>query len=337
MADSMREVNESVLRSPEMHTLQALTAMPAGGTASEIEEYISGVVSEGIGAGVQFVSPDADAVLEAGTTQSGPVQSGSSIRARVFVPFHEFGFLIATRRTGAAFSETDEQFLQVCATQTALALERRMLREEIAATAILEERARLAREIHDGIAQHLAFLKMRVAWLQRSGHVPSGRDLADIEGVLETALAEARYAITTLRADPRGSSLAQALTRYAHEFAQIAGIEVAVEVASDCPEPGAKSRVELLRIVQEALNNVRRHAKATLIALQMRSQAGGLQVDVVDNGVGFPVVDGEPGHFGVQIMRERAEAVGGTLTLDSSEGGTRVAVWVPATDQSDET
>lgn len=240
------------------------------------------------------------------------------------------GVLMVTRSRALPYSPTDTEVFGALSSQTALLIERSLLYEEVAAGAVLEERSRLAREIHDGLAQHLAFLKMRVAWLQRSEASVEMKQLHDIEGVLATALAEARQAISTLRADSGATTTAEALTQYVEEFGRISSLDVSFECDKRLPEVGPKVRVELLRIVQESLNNVRKHAGATNVKVRLTSTPRHFVIRIEDNGKGFDPARTPEGHFGVAIMRERAESVGGTFKVWSHAGkGTRVEVSVP--------
>lgn len=245
------------------------------------------------------------------------------------------GILMVTRTRAFPYSYADTEVFRALSSQTALLIERSLLYEEVAAGAVLEERSRLAREIHDGLAQHLAFLKMRVAFLQRSSASVEIKQLHDIEGVLATALAEARQAISTLRSDTGATTTAEALTEYIHEFGRISSLEVELDPDEHLPEVGPKVRVELLRIVQESLNNVRKHAGATAVKVRLTSADGRFIICITDNGKGFDPGRTPEGHFGVAIMRERAESVGGTFTVSSvpGEGSTvEVSVPVPAVD-----
>jgi two-component system nitrate/nitrite sensor histidine kinase NarX len=245
--------------------------------------------------------------------------------------------LTVARDGGDEFSTHDIRLIRSFGAQASILLERSLLYEEIEAGAILQERSRLAREIHDGLAQHLAFLKMRVSWLKRSPTSVDAQQLEDVEGVLETALIEARHAITTLRAEPQGTTTVEAIAAYAEEFGQVSGLEVQVTRAGMVPEVGPKTRVELLRIVQEALNNVRKHASASEIDIEVGPWESGVQVTVRDDGVGFEVDAEVRGHFGLQIMRERAESVGGRLEVDSAvRSGTAVTIWMPGHDSEPE-
>jgi two-component system nitrate/nitrite sensor histidine kinase NarX len=244
------------------------------------------------------------------------------------------GSLAVSRPHGSPFSAADASMLRALSAQTALLLERSLLYEEVAAGAILEERSRLAREIHDGLAQHLAFLKMHVAWLQRSTGRVESQQLNSIENVLATALTEARQAITTLRVDAKATTTAEAIASYLEEFGRISDLKLFVRQDDHLPEVGPKARVELLRIVQESLNNVRKHAGATDVSVLMTTAGGRFTICVSDNGKGFDTAGNREGHFGVAIMRERAESVGGKLVVKSGSGrGTTVEVSVPVPPQ----
>jgi two-component system nitrate/nitrite sensor histidine kinase NarX len=246
------------------------------------------------------------------------------------------GVLMVTRSRALPYSPTDAEVFGALSSQAALLIERSLLYEEVAAGAVLEERSRLAREIHDGLAQHLAFLKMRVAWLQRSEASVEMKQLHDIEGVLATALAEARQAISTLRADSGATTTAEALMQYVEEFGRVSSLEVELHPDEHLPEVGPKVRVELLRIVQESLNNVRKHAGATKVKVQLTSTPGHLVIRIEDNGKGFDPGRTPEGHFGVAIMRERAESVGGTFKVSSNAGkGTHVEVSAPVPNVDD--
>lgn len=239
------------------------------------------------------------------------------------------GSLIAVRERGSIFTGYDIRLIRAFGAHASVLVERSLLYEEAAAGAVLRERSRLAREIHDGLAQHLAFLKMRVAWMKRGVRVVPVEDLLDIENVLETALVEARHAITTLRAQPEGTTMVEAIRSYAEEFGQVAGLRVEVMITG-VPEVRPQARVEVLRIVQEALNNVRKHARATTVIVVVESLHDRVSVSVCDNGVGFPVDQRVEGHYGLEIMRERAESMGGTLLVQSTPGeGTEVRISVP--------
>ena len=343
----------------ELSALHALTVAPSIDNVSAVVHHVERVASETLQADVRILmrdradtgdspvsllSAEADGAL-APTSSEGDTQSadGESTASMVLLgvplrtPQRRLGLLLASRQSGDEFSTYDVRLLRAYGAQASILLERSLLYEEVAAGAILQERSRLAREIHDGLAQHLAFLKMRVAWLRRAPSSVSARQLQEVEAVLETALIEARHAITTLRSELQSASCAEAIARYAEEFGQVSGLQVMVTGDEHVPEVGPKTRVELLRVVQEALNNVRKHAHANNIWIELKADQRGIEVMIRDDGTGFSSLQSEQGHFGLEIMRERAESVGGQLLLASTpNSGTEVRVWVPSRDMASE-
>lgn len=207
-------------------------------------------------------------------------------------------------------------------------LELQRLRDAELAEATHEERARLAREIHDGLAQDLWYAKLKQARLAGMEPMPAeARALVDeVANAIDSSLAEARQAVMALRPTESGP-FAQVLTRYVEDFGDRFGIAVDCEVGVDIDVGSPRAQAELLRIVQEALNNVRRHADATLVRVEASHEDGELRIRVADNGRGFdPSILGRSG-YGLRSMAERAEMVGGELTVDTRpQDGTRVEV-----------
>jgi signal transduction histidine kinase len=193
------------------------------------------------------------------------------------------------------------------------------------AGAIVEERRRIARDLHDGLAQELAYIKMetaRMAVLQ-----PGGR-AAQIATAAERALEESRGAITALR-DAGTASFADELSDVAEGLASRAGARVKLRVERDL-DVESEQREALLRIAREAITNGVRHGRATELALEL-SHGDGLRMAVRDNGAGFaPGRARRRGSFGLTSMTERAQALGGDLTVQSRPGtGTFVEVNFP--------
>lgn len=200
------------------------------------------------------------------------------------------------------------------------------------ARATAEERARLAREIHDGMSQELWYAKLKQGrLLGLPGVAGDARELAEeVAGAIESALAEARQSIMALR-PTEGRSFTEAVERYVADFSDRFGI--ATEVSCDAAAEGlaARPQAELLRIMHEALSNVRKHADATLVRVDVAPTDDGLRMTVTDNGRGFAPDAPGPSSYGLSSMRERAEIIGGRLSLDSRpQDGTRVIVNLPA-------
>jgi signal transduction histidine kinase len=205
------------------------------------------------------------------------------------------------------------------------------LRDAEVARATAEERARLAREIHDGMSQELWYAKLKQGRLLALPAVEGdARGLAEeVASAIESALAEARQAILALR-PTEGSSFTEAIGRYVADFSDRFGIpaESRCDPAAEGLSPRAQA--ELLRIVHEALANVRKHADATLVRVEVAASNDELRLSVTDNGRGFSIVAPGGSGYGLSTMRQRAAIIGGTLSIDSRpQDGTRVVVDVP--------
>ena len=205
-----------------------------------------------------------------------------------------------------------------------------VLREADVARATAEERARLAREIHDGMSQELWFAKLKQARLTALELSDEARGLAsEVADALESALAEARQAILALR-PAEGASFALVMQRFVADFSDRFGIQAECSCDPAADDLPARVQAELLRIAQEALTNARKHADPTLVRVGVGRQDGALRLTVTDNGRGFDPAAGGGSGYGLRSMHERAELIGARLTIDSGiHDGTRVTVDLP--------
>jgi signal transduction histidine kinase len=204
------------------------------------------------------------------------------------------------------------------------------LRVAEVARATAEERARLAREIHDGMSQELWFAKLKQGRLANVAGLPEeARGLVEeVARAIESALAEARQAIMALR-PAEGATFAQVVERYVEDFSDRFGIPAYCRCDAAAERLPSRSQAELLRIVQESLNNARKHADATRVRVEVETTPSGLRLTVTDNGHGFEP-DAARSGYGLQSMRERAGIIGATLAIDSRpRDGTRVIVEIP--------
>jgi len=196
-----------------------------------------------------------------------------------------------------------------------------------------EERARLARELHDDVTQRLARLAIDAAKVERSTSAPAASETA---GSLREGLVRLSEDIHALSYQLHPSmledlGLAAALKAECERFAQQASIPVDVKLG-EIPEPmSPEPALGLLRVTQEALRNVGRHAKARTVEVSLRHVDGGLQLAVRDDGIGFdPALQRATPHLGLASMRERVQFLGGELDIDSAPGhGTTILAWVP--------
>jgi len=215
----------------------------------------------------------------------------------------------------------------------ALTEEMQSLLPQIELRAILGERTRLAREIHDGLAQTLAFLKIEIGraekFIAQGEHDRAARILKDSSRTISDAYLDARQAIENLRRAPDGR-LETWLHQVADDFELLTGLPVEVDarLTSDFPP---NLQVQMIRIVQEALTNIRRHAAASHVRLSAREEQGSLVIEVADDGRGFsPEEAVTAARFGLRGMRERAESIGADFQITSCpENGTTVRLHIP--------
>jgi signal transduction histidine kinase len=195
--------------------------------------------------------------------------------------------------------------------------------------AVLQERRRIARDLHDGVAQDLAFIAGRVRVLERDPAAPVRFD--QLTSAAERALDDSRAAIAALTR-PLDESLDAALARNAIEVAERMGARADLELETGV-EVSPATREALVRIVREAISNATRHGRAGRIGVSLSGAAEELRLSIADDGCGFDA-GARPGHplagFGLVSMSERAEALGGTFDVVSAPGsGTTIEVVVP--------
>ena len=220
--------------------------------------------------------------------------------------------------------------LSAFASQAAVALQNARLFQRSQELATLQERQRIARELHDAVSQTLfsSQTMAEAALRQWSKNPERARSLfADVHRMLSSALAEMRILLLELRpAALTQIGLKQLFEQYLQATLSKQNIELLLHM-SDIPPLPPDVQIALYRIVQEAVNNVTKHAKAKTITVTASPNSGGLQIVVQDDGEGFDLDDTKATSLGLEIMRERAGQIGATLTIDSKRGqGTRVIV-----------
>ncbi|MCS6879785.1 MAG: GAF domain-containing protein [Chloroflexaceae bacterium] len=249
----------------------------------------------------------------------------------LLVSGRSLGVLGVFSRLHGGFSPEALTVVTAIGQQIALALENLSLlarvEEQARSMAALQERERLAGEIHDGVAQNLSYLYMQLDRLADQGGLPGPLrdDLARLQGVLEATTEEVRRLIARLQ-DPQPAlvSLEERLREVIRSLSDEAGCSISLTVA-----PGNAMRVpapveaEVGRILGEAIRNAARHGRATRVWVELERRGDLGRVRVRDNGSGFdPHSVGDNGrrHFGLKVMRARAQRIGGALTIDSHPG-----------------
>jgi two-component system nitrate/nitrite sensor histidine kinase NarX len=246
-----------------------------------------------------------------------------------------FGTILAGNIQANKFTSRHLSLLQTLASQLSLVVRNSELRAEIEFNSIMAERTRLAREIHDGLAQTLGFLKLQAAQMET---YLAAKDINRLENslsmtykVLSDAYLDVRQAIDDLRISPDGESLEPWLKETCLEFEENTGLVVNLEGSPAAENLPPEIQVQLIRIIQEALSNVRKHSQATQAWIEYRQAGRDFLVEIRDDGRGFHP-DELPGvsKYGLQGMRERSDLIGADFQIISApQEGTIIKVRVP--------
>lgn len=301
------------------------------------------------------LNPVVQSAMESLTSfRSGPGEEDSTLdgmcppsderaRSAVVVPLAlenmPVGAMWAARLREELFSETDLVWIESMADQMEIAIQHALMTSQLQSLSILDERGRIAREMHDGLAQVLGYLNLQVqtlsSLLKQGKEEQLQQELNQMRQAVQTAHADVRENILSLRTTlAQDKSMAVAVSEYLTEFGIQTGVETRLEY---CVEGELRlasvAEVQLVCILQEALTNVRKHARAGRVdvTISQESRRGGdeIALKVKDDGVGF-TPSGSKRSFGVQTMRERAQSVGGRLIIDTSPGnGTEVECRLP--------
>jgi signal transduction histidine kinase len=246
-------------------------------------------------------------------------------------------FYLTDKKGVADFTPEDQRIVEVFALHASIAIENARLHQQVAELAIVEERDRIGRDLHDGIIQSLYAVSLSLedvpeimvtAPAEAEGRVDSAIDS------LQTSIRELRNFIYGLRPETlNGADVAAGIAVLADQFRYNTLVDVQVDIdaetgSSITPDHGA----ELLHLVREALSNAARHARARRVDVSFRQEGDLTTLVIADDGIGFDASAPAPtGHQGLGNMRARAESIGATMRVESSSGaGTRIIVAVPS-------
>lgn len=245
---------------------------------------------------------------------------------------------LADKEAGdGTFSADDEQTLERFALQAALAIDNAQLHSKAADLAVAQERVRIAHEMHDGLAQVLGYVNTKVqaatAYLTRGKTEEATQQMKELAVSAREAYTDVRESIVGLRALPEeGRTLRDALVEFVERWKEQSGVLATVNIDGSL-KLRAAVELQLIRIVQESLTNVRKHAKASRVWIDIRRDGETLRACVRDDGAGFVPGEtkrGEFPRFGLTTMHERAAGIGGALAIDSTPGqGTTVNFEMP--------
>lgn len=264
------------------------------------------------------------------------------IGALVAVPFRSrgrtFGLLTLYASAPGAFAGVDRALLRAIGLHLGAAIDNAVWGATMREAAVADERHAIASELHDGVAQSLAYLALQVRRVQelldRGAADGAVRELAAVRDAIQSASADVRNLLADFRVAPtEPGSFVAALQQHLQAFETRTGIRTALTGTSEAAALSVRQQAEVFRIVQEALANVRKHAGATAVTVACERADGWCRVRVSDNGAGFDparLEDSGGLHAGTAIIRERAARLRGRVTIDSQPGhGTTVTVAVP--------
>ena len=318
----------------EMRVRMSVAASVHRGNEPELPTvFVSGVRPDG-----EESQPEGQSRDDGGRS----LDAGATPGFRLSVPLREhrrtFGALTVVRSSGPAFTAGDREHLQAVADVCATALANAQVRVDEHHGAILDERQRIARELHDSLAQVLAVTHLRLRTLAAYPVVTDDptllTDVEQIADVCADAYSDVREAILGLHdGSQKGRPFLETLLVYMNKYSKQCGIRTSLETEfEDELRFSPHTELQMVRVIQEALTNVRKHSGATTATVRVSQEPNTTLVVIEDDGCGFDIATmrarGEG--FGLSTMRERLALVGGSLTIKSAPGlGTCVIAQLP--------
>ena len=273
---------------------------------------------------------------------ASPIAAG--YKSLACVPLIAAGQVLGTMelaiKEAHTWEDTEQRWLDLVGHSIGIILYQARLTEQLKGMVALEERNRVAQEIHDGLAQLLGSLRL---WAEEARISIEEKEYSQVEAAVTMIESTARDAYASLREEilglrntiVLGEDLIPIFAEYLHRFQRQWGILTRLEVSGDGKDGRVQSlspaaEIQLLRIVQEGLTNVRRHAGARSLSLQIDDRPDEYRVILQDDGRGFKPQSQSNEHLGLRIMQERAASAGGQVQVISNEGqGTRVEIRLP--------
>ncbi|MCP2274005.1 GAF domain-containing sensor histidine kinase [Actinokineospora diospyrosa] len=253
-----------------------------------------------------------------------PITDGDEVLGEIFV---------ANKTADGGFTDQDEELLELLAAHAAIAIVNARLHERARELSIVQERTRIARELHDAVTQKLFSLRLAAesaAALARRDAARSADQLDLVRALAAEVSDELRAAVVGLRPpDLAGDGLDSAIGKQADLLNRVHGVDI-VYRGGEIPRLTTTREEAVYRVLQEALHNALRHARAQRIRVDLRVHSGVVVLEVADDGVGFDVAGSRERKLGLTSMRDRARTAGGRLRVTStSPGGTTVRLEVP--------
>lgn len=245
----------------------------------------------------------------------------------------QYGVLLVELPEGGKLEAWQERLLEAVASHIAVALKMAHRTSQSRLIGLLEERGVMARELHDSLAQSLSYLKIQVTRLNAAlSNLPPDPKVKEISNELRNGLnnayRELRELLTTFRLKIDEEGLNRALEKTVTEFDEKSDTVIKLDnQLGNCPL-GPNAEIHVIQIVREALSNVARHSRASQAIVTVRYDPGGeVMISINDNGIGMPEEKLQTHHYGLAIMRERAQGLNGNLLISPFEpGGTSVTL-----------
>ncbi len=236
---------------------------------------------------------------------------------------------------GEAFSAVDQVVVETFARHAAIAIDNARLHEQVQRLAIVDERERISKDLHDGIIQSIYAVGLSLEDVPELMAEDPDEVVRRVEHAIDSlhlAIRDIRNFIFGLRPELlSGTTLTGGLAALAEEFRHNSMIDVELQVIQLDVEPSSEATAHLLGIVNEALSNIARHSGASRTLIGFATDTGRLRLSVTDNGRGFdPATAVSLGHQGLENMRSRTAGIGATMVIDSGPTGTTVVVTLPA-------
>ncbi len=272
-------------------------------------------------------------------------EAGRSIHAWVWTPLvvndRLIGGLSLADSIANRYTGNQTELLTTIANQAAIAIENARLYAEGRELAALQERQRLARELHDSVTQQLfsaSLIAEVLPQLYQQDQTEGREYLDDVRRLTRGALAEMRALLMELRpAALHEAALLDLVRQLTDAFTGRTRVPVEIELTGE-PMPPVDVKIAVYRITQEALNNVAKHAKAQHVRVSLRADDRSLGLQITDDGRGFERAHARPDRLGLTIMHERAQSIGAAITIESevSRGTTIHVTWPATADQIEE-